>query len=42
MAPKSPILTLNSGAGMPAQGLGVVRSSPVDTVGAVEAALAYG
>ena len=35
-------ITLNSGAHMPAPGLGVYRSSPEQTVTAVESALAQG
>lgn len=38
----SPILTLNNGVAMPAVGLGVYQSTPEQTVGAVEAALANG
>jgi diketogulonate reductase-like aldo/keto reductase len=38
----SPILTLNNGVAMPAVGLGVYQSTPEQTVGAVESALAAG
>jgi diketogulonate reductase-like aldo/keto reductase len=38
----SPILTLNNGVAMPAFGLGVYQSTPEQTVGAVESALAAG
>jgi len=38
----SPLLTLNNGVTMPAFGLGVYQSSPEQTIGAVEAALADG
>ena len=42
MTAKSPSLTLNNGVQMPALGLGVFQSPPVETAGAVEAALAIG
>jgi diketogulonate reductase-like aldo/keto reductase len=38
----SPFITLNNGVKMPALGLGVYRSSPEETAGAVESALARG
>jgi diketogulonate reductase-like aldo/keto reductase len=38
----SPILTLNNGVAMPAFGLGVYQSTPEQTVGAVESAIANG
>ncbi len=42
MTPGSPLITLNNGVQMPALGLGVFQSSPEQTAGAVEAALATG
>jgi diketogulonate reductase-like aldo/keto reductase len=39
---RSPLLTLNNGIQMPALGLGVFQSSPEETAGAVESALAQG
>ena len=42
MTGKSPTITLNNGVPMPALGLGVYRSSPQETAGAVEAALREG
>lgn len=42
MPTPNPTLTLNSGVEMPALGLGVFQSSPEDTDGAVQAALANG
>jgi 2,5-diketo-D-gluconate reductase A len=41
-ARKDPILRLNTGTQMPAIGLGVYQSTPKQTVGAVEAAIAVG
>lgn len=38
----SPLLTLNNGVQMPALGLGVFQSSPEETTGAVESAIAQG
>jgi 2,5-diketo-D-gluconate reductase A len=38
----SPLLTLNNGVQMPALGLGVFQSSPEETAGAVESAIAQG
>jgi diketogulonate reductase-like aldo/keto reductase len=38
----SPLITLNNGVRMPALGLGVFRSPPEETAGAVEAAIASG
>jgi hypothetical protein len=37
---RSPLLTLNNGVQMPALGLGVFQSSPQETAGAVESAIA--
>ena len=42
MTRRSPLLTLNNGVQMPALGLGVFQSSPEQTVGAVESAIAQG
>jgi diketogulonate reductase-like aldo/keto reductase len=42
MTASSPVITLNNGVRMPALGLGVFQSSPEETAGAVEAALAGG
>ncbi len=42
MPTTNPYLTLSNGARMPALGLGVYQSSPEDTLGAVETALADG
>ncbi|HEX8430144.1 MAG TPA: aldo/keto reductase [Longimicrobium sp.] len=42
MTAQNPLITLNNGVQIPALGLGVFQSSPEDTVGAVEAALAGG
>ena len=42
MTGQNPLITLNNGVQMPALGLGVFQSSPDDTVGAVEAAIASG
>src|SRR5439155_15747518 len=40
MTSRSPLITLNNGVEIPALGLGVFQSSPEETVGAVEAAIA--
>lgn len=42
MTGKNPLLTLNNAVKMPALGLGVFRSSPEQTAGAVATALAHG
>src|SRR4051812_29582611 len=42
MTGRGPFITLNNGVGMPAFGLGVYQSSPEETAGAVEAAIASG
>jgi diketogulonate reductase-like aldo/keto reductase len=42
MTDRSPRITLNNGVEMPAFGLGVFQSSPEQTVGAVESAIANG
>jgi diketogulonate reductase-like aldo/keto reductase len=42
MTAKSPSITLNNGVELPALGLGVFQSPPVETAGAVEAAIATG
>lgn len=42
MTGTSPLITLNNGVEMPALGLGVYQSSPEETVGAVESAIANG
>ena len=42
MRGRSPIITLNNGVEMPAFGLGVYQSSPEQTAGAVESAIANG
>lgn len=42
MTGKSPTITLNNGVQMPALGLGVYQSTPLETAGAVEAALREG
>jgi 2,5-diketo-D-gluconate reductase A len=42
MTGRNPLITLNNGVEIPALGLGVFQSSPEETVGAVEAAIATG
>ena len=42
MTGKTPLITLNNGVKMPALGLGVFRSSPEQTAGAVATAIAHG
>jgi diketogulonate reductase-like aldo/keto reductase len=42
MTASNPLITLNNGVELPALGLGVFQSSPEDTAGAVEAAIAGG
>ena len=42
MTARTPALTLNNGVKLPALGLGVFQSPPVETVGAVEAAIKAG
>ena len=42
MTTKSPLITLNNGVKMPALGLGVYQSTPEQTAGAVETAIACG
>jgi len=42
MTARAPTLTLNNGVKLPALGLGVFQSPPVETVGAVEAAIKAG
>src|SRR5438105_527745 len=42
MSGKSPLITLNNSVKMPALGLGVYQSTPEQTAGAVEAAIACG
>ena len=42
MTGRSPFITLNNGVEMPALGLGVYQSSPEQTAGAVETAIADG
>ncbi len=42
MTASSPVIALNNGVRMPALGLGVFQSSPEETAGAVEAAIAGG
>jgi diketogulonate reductase-like aldo/keto reductase len=42
MTASNPVITLNNGVQLPALGLGVFQSSPEETAGAVEAALAGG
>jgi diketogulonate reductase-like aldo/keto reductase len=42
MSGRSPLITLNNGIEMPALGFGVYQSTPEQTVGAVETAIADG